>query len=86
LVLAVAVPTKAAPAGEPVMVAVTVWPLTGLLEASRSSKPGGVENAAPLLAFAGGCVLKVSWVGVPAPRLIVFDTALVTAPEVNVSV
>ena len=55
--VAVGVPTKLTPAGEPVIVAVTTVLPTGLFEASCSSNTGWVANAWPLVAVLEGWVL-----------------------------
>src|SRR5437016_47745 len=57
-----------APVGPVAITAVTVVPawLTALPLASRSCSTGCWSKATPLCAVADGCVLIVSWVGVPA--------------------
>src|SRR5256885_10879598 len=62
-----------APAGPEAITAVTGTPAppAGLPAPSRTWSAGCGVNAAPLAAVAGGSVVIVNWVAVPAPRGII---------------
>src|SRR5438128_414415 len=66
-----------APAGPDAITAVTGTPAppAGLPAPSRTWSTGCWLNGAPLAAVADGSVVIVSWVAVPAPRVIVPDVA-----------
>src|SRR5213594_4042354 len=77
-----------APAGPEAITAVTGTPAppAGLPAPSRTWSAGCGLNAAPLAAVAGGWVVIVSWVAVPAPSVIVEDVAGVSPADSNRSV
>ena len=68
--------------------AVTVTPawLTGFPTPSRSWTTGCCANATPLCAVAEGCVVTVSCVAAPAPRVIVPEVAAVSPEPPKLSV
>src|SRR5437667_7372592 len=77
-----------APAGPEAITAVTGTPAppAGLPAPSRTWSTGCGVNAAPLVAVAGGWVVIVSCVAVPAPSVIVPEVAGVRLPLSNRSV
>src|SRR5207247_7588994 len=64
-----------APAGPEAITAVTGTPAppAGLPAPSRACGTARASNGAPLVAVAGGSVVIVSWVAVPAPSVLVAD-------------
>src|SRR5256886_13442276 len=77
-----------APAGPEAITAVTGTPAppAGLPAPSRTWSTGCGLNAAPLAAVAGGWVVIVNWVAVPAAGVIVPEVAGVRLPLSNRSV
>src|SRR5256885_772587 len=77
-----------APAGPEAITAVTGTPAppAGLPAPSRTWSTGCGLNAAPLAAVAGGWVVIVNWVAVPAPSVTVPEVAGVRLPLSNRSV
>src|SRR5437667_12255939 len=77
-----------APAGPEAITAVTGTPAppAGLPAPSRTWSAGCGVNAAPLAAVAGGWVVIVNWVAVPAPSVMVPEVAGVRLPLARRSV
>src|ERR1044071_5085701 len=80
LVVAVSVPPSVAPEGPEASAAVTTIPdcATAFPDASRTCTTGCGEMGTPLCALADGWVVMVSWLAVPAPIVMPFDTAAVS--------